>query len=286
MPQHHICTDCKNRIPKSADKCPHCGRPSHFPNVLAAEEPDELAALEERYNSSKTDAANRGAEEAVLGFEKVLVDSVAVLARPAGELLRLSTNDDEIYASYYQLLGAGVKSHKGDKISTLRAIVDEALFPGYKENIRFAALSLDDMGLTNYGDCSVVLRTDMIGHRASVFEDNSTVFLAKLDVRLSDADELPLGYRATWANRPKLCVAKLSQKIDASTLGSQYSGILLHQGATTASDDFVEVHIWGSITARAFQEVTLRGGGKQYQRVIIKALKEKFANADVSVKVK
>jgi hypothetical protein len=107
-----------------------------------------------------------------------------------------------------------------------------------------------------------------------------------LNIELGEAPELPKGYRATWQHRSKLGVAKLSAKIDARTPSNKYSGILLHQGATAASDDFIEVHIWGSITARAFREVVLTGGSKQYQRVIVTALREKFDNASISVSVR
>jgi hypothetical protein len=286
MSQPHTCEYCKNSIPRAADRCPHCAKPGYYPNVQDAEDPAEVAALQVRYLKAKADSEKRGADLALQSFEDYLESSVAILVRPAGELLRLATSDDEIYATYYQLLGAGLKSHGSDKISSLRAIVDEALFPGYKENIRFAALALDEVGLSNYGDCSVILRTQMIAHRASVFEENSLLSSRHMDVRLGQANELPLGYRAPWSNRAGLCVSKLSPHIDSATPDSQYSSILLRSGATSASDDFIEVHIWGSITARAFQQVTLTHGSKSYQRVIVKALKEKFENAGVSVKVK
>src|SRR5689334_11627529 len=131
MPEHRTCNDCKNRMPSSADKCPHCGRPSYFPNVLDAEATDEIAALKLRYDHALEIADKRGAKRSVFAFESALQDSFAVLSRPAGELLRLSTSDDELYASHYQLLEAGVKSHSRSRISVLRAIIDEALFPGY-----------------------------------------------------------------------------------------------------------------------------------------------------------
>ena len=54
----------------------------------------------------------------------------------------------------------------------MRVFADDALFPGYKEQIRFAALSLDGKGLSSYGECTLILRDHMIAHRASVLEGN------------------------------------------------------------------------------------------------------------------
>lgn len=285
MPHTYICKDCNNQMPRSADRCPHCARPGYYPNVRDAEDPEEMAALDERYNEAQLDATRRGAIDRLRDFEHAIDRSVAILARPANEILRLATSDDEIYASYYQLIGAGVRSYPDNKWSPLRAVADDALFPGYKENIRFAALSLDPLGLSNYGECSVVLKTDMIGHRASVFEENSTTFMEHHNVEMCKAHDLNKGYRATWLSRGKLCVAKLYGIIDAGTSVSQYSGILLSTGPTTGDDNFVEVHIWGPLTMRAFEQVTLTGGAKAYKRVMLKALKEMFENAKVSVRL-
>ncbi len=140
-------------------------------------------------------------------------------------------------------------------------LADEAMFHGYKEDIRFAALTLDMQGLANYGDCYIVLRTEMVAHRATVFEENSTMFMRRHGVLMSEADKLPRGFRATWANRGRLCVAKLFSKIDANTTGSEYSKLLVRQGATTADDDFVEVHAidadFSALTTRLFVRVGL-----------------------------
>jgi len=285
MPHSYICKDCNNQMPPSSDRCPHCGRPGYYPNVRAAEDPEEMAALEERYNKGQLDATGRGAIDTLCDFERAIDHSVAILARPANEILRLATSDDEIYATHYQLIAAGVRSYPDNKWSPLRAVADDALFPGYKENIRFAALSLDPLGLSNYGECSIVFKTAMIEHRASVFEENSTTFMENHNVEMRKAHELKKGYRATWPGRGKLCVAKLYGMIDAGTSVSQYSRILLSQGVTTADDKFVEVHIWGPLTMRTFDQVTLTRGSKAYKRVMLKALREMFDNAKVSVKL-
>lgn len=147
MPQSRTCTYCTNDFPFSAGQCPHCGQPGLFPNVYAAEEPDERAALDRRYKSAQTDSMKRGATASLNDFETAAASSKAVIARSIIELQRIAMSDNELYATYYQLIGGGVKIPEGDNWDILRAVADSALFPNYKEHIRFAALSLDGMGL-------------------------------------------------------------------------------------------------------------------------------------------
>lgn len=285
MPPTRPCPDCGNDFVVSADKCPHCGRPGHYPNVYAAEAADETAAIQRRYQAAKADAATRGATSAVNSFETAAGAARVVIARPEGELQRLITSDQQLYATYYQLLNSGVMHPTGSEWDLLRRLADELIFTGYREQIRFGALSLDGVGVINYGDCFIVLRTDMIAHRSSVFEENSALFMEHHDIKVSRAHGLPLGYRATWEQRVKLCVAKLAAKIDAATRAGTYSTLLLRQGATSADDDFVEVHIYGQMTIRTVEEVVFSPRLKRRPRQIVsKANRARLAKFGVRVR--
>jgi hypothetical protein len=279
------CPYCSNPFLLSNDRCPHCGEFWGFGNVRAAEEKAEQQALLRRYDKAKKEAVGRGAGLAVDEFEaEITAKSIAVIARPASEVQRLATSDNEVYATYYQLIEARVKIPKGEKWDVLRAVADSALFPNYKENIRFAVLCFGGDGLANYGECSLRLRTFMIQRRASVFEENSVLFMAHQNIKMSRADNLPKGYRAVWDERGKLCVAKLAGKIQPTTLASEYEGILMTPGATSAEDDFVEVHIWGPLTARTIEEVKISPSLKSKQRnTILKAVKHKLSLLGVKV---
>jgi len=251
-----------------------------FPNVHAAEQAAERSALVKRYDSAFREATARKADRSLHSFETALADSRAVIARSASELLRLATSDNEIYSTYYGLLSAGIRLPSGSKWDVLRGVVDSALFPNYKEHIRFAALSLNGVGLSNYGEYSIALRSDMIAHRATVFHENSIVFMKHQGIKVAEVDKLPPGYRATWAERGKLCVAKLYGSIDASTPPDEYCTLLLRQGKTSAEDDFVEVHIWGLMTVRTIEQVTLTNP-RAVSRATIKTINAKLTKANV-----
>ena len=280
MADSRSCNYCGNAFHSSADRCPHCANPGLFPNLFAAEQVDEINALEKRYNSAVAEAISRGAGDSLSAFESALTNSRAVIARSAREVLRLATSDNEIYGTYYNLIGAGLRLPEGNKWDALRAVVDSAMFLNYKEQIRFAALSLDGVGLSPWGECSMTLRSNMIAHRTSVFEENSVLFMKHHNIRIAESDQLPAGYRATWENRIQLCVAKLARRIDSSTRPEEYSAVLLRLGATREQDEFVEVHIWGPMTVRTLEEVTLTQP-KSVNRAILKTMRTKLEEANV-----
>ena len=90
----------------------------------------------------------------------------------------------------------------------------------------------------------------MIAHRCSCFEENTAVFW-------KNNKEFPLGKRSDWDNRYKLCVTKLGGQIDKTSQASDFPRILLCKGKTPLDDNFIECEIFGPITARTLQSVTI-----------------------------
>jgi hypothetical protein len=283
MPISIPCPECKNDIPQPAERCPHCGRPGIFWNVIAASDAAEQVALDSRYVTAMADAVSRGVVHVVQDFESVVSKSGAVIARSEGEVLRLATSTRQLYATYYQQVDSGLKLPDGDEWALVREVADTLLFPQYKKDIRFGALCLDGVGLSNYGTCSITLKEEMISHRASVFEENSVLFTQKHGLGTSNPD-LPKGFRSAWSDRGKICIAKLARGIDSTTEPAQYSELLLKQGKTSADDDFIEVHIWGPLSILSISEITVRAPRQRQRMTIIKALRAKLAKHGVPVK--
>ncbi len=262
------CGFCANNVPLEVEHCPHCNQAGEVPNVKAARL--EAAALDSRYQAAVQDAAGRGCRDVLESFEAAITASKAVINRPLLEVERLASSDRQLYSSFYQRLEAGLQLPYGDKWDRLRVKADAELFPLYAKPIRFAALSLDGMGLRSYGDCTFVLRENLIAHRASVFEDNSAVFLRDRGYKL------PPGQRAPWRERAKLCVAKLTKWIHKDTTPADFPGLLLEQGADPENDRFVEVHIWGSLSIRSFERAVLSTGARPPRQAIRKALRTRM----------
>jgi hypothetical protein len=283
MLNSETCSFCGNEVPPPSQHCPHCGQPGRFWNVLAAKESSEVAALNRRYQAAKKDALARKADVALHLFENALVGSKAVISRFQCDVLRLASSTRQLYGTYYQLIEAGLRLPDGDEWDVLRELADTVLFPKYKEEIRFGALSLDGRGLPNYGECSIVLREKMIADRTSVFEENSALFVERHNIKISRKPNLPKGHRATWAERAKLGVAKLYGRIDSTTTPDKYSRILLRAGATSERDDFIEVHIFGPMTVLTMERVIVIAPQASKRTTITRAIKSKLAKHNVQV---
>jgi hypothetical protein len=276
------CAFCSNSFPASAERCPHCARPGLFANVVAAE--NEYSALCDRYEKAKTDVLTRGVDAIAADFEAAAASSKAVVARPLAEVLRLASSSEQLYATYYDLIDAGMKLPTGEKWDVLRAAADSALFPGYARHIRFAALTVDDRGLSTYGDCLLFLKDEMIAHRSSVFEANSVGWMEDKGILMSQAHRLPEGYRAAWQHREKLAIAKLANKLEPATDASSFSRLLLGTGDTTSDDDFVEVHIWGPFTIQSCDKVRcLKPREDSTEELFLQALREKMQRYGVEL---
>jgi hypothetical protein len=253
-----------------------------FPNVRAAQDGEERAALGERYRIAVEAAATRGCAEVVRAFESAAKSSRAVMARPLREAERLASSDLQLYSTYYKLIEAGIQLPSGEKWDRLRQLADVALFGSFNApNIRFAALSTDDEAPANYGECCLVLREDRIAYRASLFEDNSAIFMAKKRYAVVS------GYRSTWEERAMLCVAKLAGHLQRDTPASRFASLLMEGGATSEDDRFVEVHIWGPMTRRTLQKVRMMSVPRDGRpgKARLKALRDRLAEVGVPFEV-
>lgn len=286
-----ICPYCQCEIQRSAEICPHCARPARYPNVLNAEENGEKVALEGRYLSAAAALRSVGASNTLDAFEAALRDSRAVIARPLCEVARLAHADNQIYATFYQITQSGTQVAVDNDWDRRRRIADITLFQNFQEKIRFGCLSLDGNGLPHYGECYLVLSNKFIAHRTSLLEENSVLFINRHGIDPTQPTvQLPSGYRSTWDDRHKLCIAKLALALGATTRPNDFAAILMRPGATSADDQFVEAHTWGSITRRSLECVVIRKGvtrseRKRQKNVILKGLQEKLKDANVAVQI-
>lgn len=277
------CSYCGFPIPASSSYCPHCARPSLYPNVNAANDIEEKEALEKRYHEAVLYAKSKNYYNLIDEFEKSIKRSKAVINRSILETDKIATNENQLYASFYKLIESGVRIPEDNKWDKIRDLTDDALFPGYKKDIIFACLCLDGSGLFNYGKVTMALKETMIAHRASVFEENSVKFMENHNIRIAQSHKLPKGYRASWENRHKLCVAKHFKDLNLHTDNKDFPRIILREGKTTAEDIFIEVHIWGTLSIRSFDHMKIKEPKRKQTRVILKALKKRLEKYGVSL---
>jgi hypothetical protein len=229
--------------------------------------------VEERYQASLQAAVTQGSGAIFLDFEASVRASRAVIARPLRDVDRVTSSDRELFSTFYGLTQGEVRLPFGDKWDRLRGMADETLFPGYRQHIRFAALSLDGIGLSSFGECSMTLRPDMIAHRATVFEDNSAAIMEK------HRYQEPPGFRATWQERSRLCAAKCGIQIGPETSVSEFPQLLLQEGSNPGEQRFVEVHIWGAMTIHAVERVIVSRRNGEVDSAFRMALQDRLRSA-------
>ncbi len=242
--------DCNGEIGFADERCPVCHTAHSYPNVRAAER--ESPHLQERYEHAITDARKRGCADLVQKFARFSARTSAVINMDHDRVYDLVSDRKNTYVGYWRLIEAGVRDRAKEEHHRSRGAVDNALFTGYGKNMTFAALTASDSGLTNYGDCGVILNEIAISDRATILEENSHRFYDEFSDKWGN---MPQGYRSVWAERHKVCVDKRADRINNSVPADAFDGLILSLAENRKDDRFVEVHIYGPVKAQAFDRI-------------------------------
>src|SRR5690349_6355463 len=95
------CPRCTTPVREHLERCHVCGYDIGFPNVRAAEQPNEVNALASRVQDANTNAAARKSGHVLYKFGLAVSKSDAVLARSLGTLDSFTKSDNELYVSYH-----------------------------------------------------------------------------------------------------------------------------------------------------------------------------------------
>ncbi len=263
------CPKCGHDVRDSERFCPVDQYDCGFPNVRAAQKHEEIRALEERFQRAQEFAAGQGCSAVLNLFQDAVQSSQAVICRSLSIVKNFVSSDNELYASFYQLVGMEARRPEDTSTEYRRLVADVLLFPYYFEQIRFAALTLDGRGATGWGDCSMALREAPIRDRATVFEENSLYFSERMDLGVNRP--VPPGYRATWDRREKLAAAKLASFLRPDMTPAEFPQVILRPAATPRGEDFIEVHVYGPLHRLNVERVATRKP-KKHDRAMIKEL--------------
>jgi hypothetical protein len=246
------CPNCNTKVLASVERCHVCGTDVGFPNVRAAESHTETAALASRVESARVSAGARGCLDVLEEFGRAVMRSQAVLARSLGDLDALIKKDNALYQNFHSQVRSGSRIPEDNSWDNGRVSAENAVLPNYFDKINFVALSLDGLGVLWWGEYSILLKEHHIAARTSVFEENPFVFCERH--RIVAGRTVPAGYRATWPCRQELAMAKLVGKIEKGT-EDKFPPILLSQGASRDTADFIECHIFGPLHQASIERV-------------------------------
>lgn len=268
-----IC-QCKSVVPSNRKDCPACGRDCGFPNVRLASRNEETTALADRVANADTSASARKCTAELAAFAKSVEGSRAVIARNLNVVDDLVKSDKNHYTSYQAQVHAGTRDPEENEWDTVRTQYESALYPNFQNDIIFACLTLSQSGMSGYGGYSIILKDEMVAHRASLFEENPHNFINRHKILMNKP--IPPGYRAIWSSKSDLAKAKLHAQIDKNTTTADHPSILQKDHGGTGDGDFIEVHIYGSLNRRAIEKVVGYKPKTFEDRVIWKRVKREL----------
>jgi len=248
-----ICSKCDELLSPSARACDVCGTDAGFPNVRYANRQIEVNALQARVAQERIAAEARGAGTELAAFELALTNSVAIMNRRIGQLSQWLNGQGHLWVNYYQQSEVLGRHPDGSNWDEQREAAEAAVSPHFHRELTPAALSLDGVGMSYYGDYSVTLKTLTIEDRASVFEENPFIFNDRHHVIAGKPP--PVGYRASWSMRADLSVAKLGNKIESGMDEPAFAALVMGPDRTKADCDFIEVHVYGAISRQGIDRV-------------------------------
>lgn len=275
------CEECGQEFNISHTCCPHCGRPGMFPNVTLAGIPEEKDKLTAKRNASLLECKSKNTFDIAASFEDACKKSRAVFTFGVQKLFRMIGTGTDIRETYYDLerLVNRTSPQTGKNWSTVRPQAEAELLGGHHnvDKIHYAALTLGDNSL-NYGNCKVFLREEMIAHRSSCFEGNTAVIY-------SEKHSFSEYARSSWSDRHELCTVAFSGDLRPDTSPSDFPSILVQAGATALEDKFIEIHVFGPMTCRTFEEVSFDVSKcDRLESSLIDGLRDKLMGSNVRVR--
>lgn len=272
--------ECTSLLAPHLRTCPACGTDGGAPNVRLANKEDEVVELEMRYSRARIAAADVNAAENFDALVELVSESDAVICMPSVRLLDLLRETSLLSTFGLQLEGES-RVPQDNRFDNFRESVESALFPNFSKEIRFAALTIRDIGQTSYGACSVILRKSAIAGRSSVFEYPLFVFAKQTGQEVGQP--IRPGHRASWSNRAKLVAAKFGAKCAA--LNREALAELLLPAPTDTLSDCVEVHIFQSINRHSIAHVTLTKPIEDIDEVLQSVLYDELQKQSISARV-
>lgn len=274
------CPECGAEATLAQRTCSVCERDLGFPNVRYAERPEEQEALAQRYNTAEARARAEGVGDEFHAFVKAAGGADAIFNRWLGQLHSWVVAHDGRFRCFHERVRAGAPFEE-DEWNQQRCAAESAVSPYFYSDLSIAALSLDGQGMSYYGDYTVILDEQTIGHRASVFEENPFFFNRKHQVIAGRSP--PLGYRATWADRARLAGAKLGKGITAGMTDADRAALLLGANDDEAECDFIEVHIHGPVHIQSIVRVAGPAPADEMDRSIWSYVKKKLEHVGAVV---
>lgn len=271
--------DCEAENERNASVCESCGNSLGFVNVNILSDPYFQEGIEKRYAAAKTPLSNSEVQR----FEEVIArEGKAVINMDYG-LVQELVNKNKAYISYQRGVEKGFVSKKEFEKDRFRCMAEAAFYGIDGRSIVYAALALDDVGVTSYGDVSVVLQTKRIENRTTFFEKDTLVLFSELVRKGWLVDEIiPSGHCGTWNERSKMAVIKHGAEVEPSHQIADLAALILKSDGDGTNDEFIELHIFNTVKPAAFEKVVFyKKPVKAYKQIQFKIFESKLTSLNI-----
>jgi len=278
------CKRCGFPVADEKKVCQACGEDNGYPNVRLAQRPDEVQALAKRLHDAEVSTTARKCRKILEQFGLAVLGSKAVISRSLSVVQDLIESDRRTYTNFQRQIAYGARVAEDNQVDRVRTQFEAALFPNFHQDVLFAMLSLNNDGLVGYGSYALILKENMIAHRASVFEENMLTLSAKQGFLLHEA--IPPGFRAVWEERHTLAKAKLHSEIGPETSEADFAAILVRDRGGPGNSDFIEVHIYGPLNRYTIERVVGPRPRTREDRVTWKRLERLLSEVGADLEAK
>jgi len=240
--------------------CPVCGTTQTNPvNVKRAKLKQEIAALDSRYQVSMNSFTARGLQNEHQRLEQLVqTKGKAVINTSFDFTWEWLGPNRSAYTSYRRQLMDKTRQTALFENDVNRTLADSFLY-GSATDIIYGALTVNEKGLTSYGEVSVFLKEISVERRTSVLETNSFYFIKDLvdNNQYTFGKPFPAGYLSSWQDKYKLAVSKLASSLNKNISDEELCDLILFSSGDKNTDRFFELHIYGSIVAAAIEKIVI-----------------------------
>ena len=246
------CLHCGREFAQHLDRCQHCHTDVGSPNVRAASDPREIEALNQLYLAAIADARRRGCESVLNRFERETASSRAVVCKKYLQLAGIIAPDygSWVIPNYYQQIDGGARAPDDAKWDWQRA-QERRWFPNYVHHINYGVLTLNDSGASGWGE---VAPYSVNGRsKGGPLSANRMQSTSPSEFQMTSRFHQVIEHHGATAE--DYVSPNFSASILCDTPVERFPEILLKQGDSKDDADFVEVHIYGTLTLESVARV-------------------------------
>ena len=274
------CPTCGRSVLSELRFCKFCTGDAGFPNVRWANLKPEVTALSRRAAKARRAAIKSGTLAEHDRLVAMAQTSQLVINRKLRQLASWINRDNKLYLNFYKLKKLD-PSYTEDIWNMQRNSAENAVNPLFYDDLSIAAITVDGVGMSYYGEYSIFVSENAIANRTTVFEENPFTFNKRH--RVIAGKMAPAGFRAPWQNRAALASAKLGAKLTPGATDADLAELVMARTRGASDCDFIEAHVYGEIHAECIVSVVGPRPKVRSEFIIWRDLKRQLAELGASV---